>query len=468
MLKRHNRFFLSLLFLHDVCAVVVAFGLAFYLRYALPELFPYEEKANLADTQTFFLVCSIAWPVSAQLAGLYRSQRTNSMAGELYRIFRSSVASIVAVVTFAYFFLGPNRFSRGVMLLFAALSFVLVAGGRTVFRRLLRSLRSRGFNLRYLLVVGTGELAERVVRTVHDHAELGLRVQGVIGSKASEIGVEVAEAPVIGTIDDIATVLRKRPVDQVIIALPVEELAGLKRLMDLLSLETVDVRVVPDLYQFATLGRGVEEFAGLPIIALQDTPLYGWNSVLKRFFDVAFSATVLLALAPLFAAVALAIRLSSRGPVLYAQERMGLDGHIFRMYKFRTMRADAEHDGHARMADRDDPRKTWLGTWLRRLSLDEIPQFWNVLLGDMSVVGPRPERPSFIAEFKQQIPKYHLRHKMKAGVTGWAQIHGLRGKTSIAERIEYDLYYIEHWSFGLDVKIVMRTIFGGFLSKNAY
>ena len=250
--------------------------------------------------------------------------------------------------------------------------------------------------------------------------------------------------------------------------LPVTELHALKALMDRLSLETVDVRVVPDLYQYATLGRGVEEFAGLPIISLQDAPIYGWNSVLKRFFDVLFSMTVLVGLAPVLLLIALIVKLSSKGPVLYLQERMGLDGRVFSMYKFRTMRLDAEHDGQARMADRHDPRRTPIGSFLRTLSLDELPQFVNVLKGDMSVVGPRPERPSFIEDFKHQIPKYHLRHKMKAGVTGWAQIHGLRGQTSIARRIEYDLYYIEHWSLMLDLKIVLRTIFGGFLSKNAY
>jgi Undecaprenyl-phosphate glucose phosphotransferase len=253
----------------------------------------------------------------------------------------------------------------------------------------------------------------------------------------------------------------------VVIALPITELHALKALMDRLSLETVDVRVVPDLYSYATLGRGIEEFAGLPIVSLQDAPIYGWNSVLKRCFDVLFSLTVLVGLAPLLALIALSVRLTSKGPIFYRQERMGLDGRLFGMYKFRTMLVNAEAAG-AQMAARDDPRRTFLGTWLRRLSLDELPQFVNVLLGEMSVVGPRPERPSFIDAFKQQIPKYHLRHKMKAGVTGWAQIHGLRGQTSIATRIEYDLYYIEHWSLMLDLKIVVRTIFGGFLSKNAY
>jgi len=468
MLKRHNRFFASLLFLHDLFMVVLAFVLAYELRFAMPSLFPYDERATIEDTQQFFFVCMLAWPASAQLAGLYRSQRTNSMAGEIFRVFRASTVALVAVVTVAYFFFGPNRFSRGVLLLFTAQSFVLVSVGRALFRALLHRLRARGFNLRYIVVVGTGDLAKNVIHIVDAHQELGLRVQGLLTTNPEQVGTTIHGVPVLGTVEDVAKELRRNPVDQVIIALPINELHGLQAMMDRLSLETVDVRIVPDFYQFATLGRGIEEFGGLPIIALQDTPLYGWNSVLKRLFDILSSSGALILLAPVFLFLALLVRLSSRGPVFYKQDRMGLDGHIFHMYKFRSMRLDAEVAGQAQMAERHDPRKTRIGGFMRRTSLDELPQFFNVWRGDMSIVGPRPERPSFIEDFKQQIPKYHLRHKMKSGITGWAQIHGLRGKTSISERIEYDLYYIENWSLLLDIKICLRTVLGGFLSKNAY
>lgn len=464
MLKRHNRFFLSLLVLHDVVAVVVAFAVSFAIRFSFPAWFPFDDKASEAATQQFFLICVVSWPLCAQLSGLYRSRRTASFGDEWWRVFRSSVASLLVVVSFAYFVYG-QRYSRGVILLFGALSFVFVGVGRYVFRRMLRVVRSRGFNLRYVLVVGGGALGEKVVRTIHEHIELGLRVIGVISDQHERM--ELLEgAPVLGKISEVQRVLREYPSDQVIIALPIDQLGGLKALMDQLSLETVDVRIVPDLYQFATLGRGVEEFGGLPMIALQDSPLYGWNSVAKRLFDLVVSITVLVMFSPLYLLLAILVKATSKGPVFYKQERMGLDGRTFHMLKFRSMRVDAESSG-ARMATADDPRRTAMGVFLRRSSLDELPQFWNVLVGDMSVVGPRPERPAFIEDFKQHIPKYHLRHKMKAGITGWAQVNGLRGKTSIPTRIEYDLYYIEHWSFMLDVKIVLRTMLGGFL-KNAY
>jgi len=261
--------------------------------------------------------------------------------------------------------------------------------------------------------------------------------------------------------------LNQRRVDQVLIALPIEDAPLVKGLMEQLALRTVDVRIVPDLYQYITICGGLEEFGGLPIISLQGGPLHGWNLVAKRLFDVLFSLCAIVLTAPAMLAIAALIKATSRGPVLFRQERMGMDGRTFRMLKFRTMYTSAEAWG-VRMATHDDPRRTPLGRFLRQTSLDELPQLFNVLRGDMSLVGPRPERPVFIEEFKRQVPKYHLRHKVKSGMTGWAQINGLRGQTSIQKRIEYDLYYIENWSLFLDLKILVRTALGGFISKNAY
>jgi exopolysaccharide biosynthesis polyprenyl glycosylphosphotransferase len=229
----------------------------------------------------------------------------------------------------------------------------------------------------------------------------------------------------------------------------------------------VDVKLVPDVYQYATLFGGLEEFGGLPIVNLQSTGMLGINAILKRAFDVLFSALFLVLLSPLLLFVAALVRLSGKGPVLYRQERVGLDGEPFQMLKFRTMRADAEAEG-ARFAQPADPRATGVGGLLRRTSLDELPQLFNVLKGEMSLVGPRPERPVFIERFRRHIPRYQLRHMVKAGMTGWAQIHGLRGNTSIEKRVEYDLYYIEHWSLLLDLRILARTLAFGFLSRNAY
>jgi Undecaprenyl-phosphate glucose phosphotransferase len=241
----------------------------------------------------------------------------------------------------------------------------------------------------------------------------------------------------------------------------------LPRIMEVCADTTVDVKLVPDVYQYATLFGGLEEFGGLPIVNLQSSGVLGINAIAKRAFDLFVSALLLLLLSPLLLALALLVKLTSAGPVLYTQERVGLDGKPFPMLKFRTMRTDAEDLGPA-FAAAGDPRVTALGAWLRRTSIDELPQLWNVLTGDMSLVGPRPERPVFIDQFRRRIPRYQLRHMVKAGMTGWAQIHGLRGNTSIQKRVEYDLYYIEHWSLLLDLKILARTVAFGFLSRNAY
>jgi len=272
----------------------------------------------------------------------------------------------------------------------------------------------------------------------------------------------------LGGIEDIRTVLATRQVDIVIIALPHSDYPRLAAVLHEIGDEPVDIHFVPDLFNLASLRGGVEEFESIAFIHLRESPLYGWNQVLKRCFDLVFGAAALLvALLPM-AVIAGAVLATMGWPILFRQERMGLDGRRFRMLKFRTMRPDAEAQSGAQWAVRDDPRRTWLGAFLRGWSLDELPQLFNVLRGEMSLVGPRPERPSFVEEFRRRVPGYMLRHKMKAGITGWAQINGWRGNTSIEKRIEYDLEYIARWSLGFDLSILLRTLWLGFHNRNAY
>ena len=242
----------------------------------------------------------------------------------------------------------------------------------------------------------------------------------------------------------------------------------LKSVLDDIGDEMVSIMVIPDLFEFATLRGGIGEFEGMPIISLRDTPLYGWNIVIKRVADIVLSLIIILITSPLMLGISLLIKATSRGPVFYSQERMGLDGKIFNMLKFRTMTIEAEKETGPVWAAKDDFRRTSIGSFLRKTSLDELPQFFNVLKGDMSIVGPRPERKFFIQQFRDKIPKYMLRHKMKAGITGWAQISGWRGNTSLEKRIECDLYYIENWSLRLDLEIMWLTILRGLINKHAY
>jgi len=460
--NRLQRFWTSIKIAIDVAVLTVAFVLSYYTRFDVLHGAP---RPPTRETLITLLLVLVLFPVAYRQSRLYATNRIRTHLEEVFELFKATITASLVLVALTYF--GRERYSRLTLALFAGYSFVLVAATRVAFRVWLEALRRRGLNLKSILLVGAGELGERVVETIEHHRELGFRVTGVLARDLLLPGTTVRGAPVIGTADEVERILTEHPVDQVILALPSEDTGLLKTLMGKLALRTVDVKIVPDLFQYVTLYGGLEEFGGLPIVSLQGGPLEGWNLVAKRVFDILFSAAALILVSPILVVVALLVKLTSKGPVLYKQERMGMDGAVFPILKFRTMRTDAESSG-ARMATAGDDRRTPVGAFLRRTSLDELPQLFNVLRGDMSLVGPRPERPVFIEEFKRQIPKYHLRHKVKAGITGWAQINGLRGQTSIAKRIEYDLYYIENWSLLLDLKILVRTALGGFLSRNAY
>ncbi|GHG72493.1 undecaprenyl-phosphate galactose phosphotransferase WbaP [Comamonas sp. JC664] len=464
MFSRLQRFYTSIKVVADMGMLALAFVLAYATRFS--GIVPVTEGIPpWSDSFFSLLMVLVIFPVTFHQSRLYGTNRSRTNTGEVFEVFKSTITAALILVAVTYFV--RERYSRLTLVIFIVYAFALVTCSRLVFRYVLSEIRRRGHNLKSILVIGAGDLGQRVIETVEHHRELGFRVTGVLTLRHEKVGQYVGGVRVIGHVDQVNAVLDAEPVDQVILALPLEGHARVKGLMDTLALRTVDVRVVPDLYQYITLYGGLEEFGGLPIIRLQGDPMEGWSRVAKRAFDISFSLLAILVTAPLMLATALAVRLTSRGPMLYRQERMGMDGRTFPILKFRTMRIDAEHSG-AMMARKDDPRRTVIGTFLRKYSLDELPQFFNVLRGDMSLVGPRPERPVFIEEFKRQIPRYHLRHKVKAGITGWAQINGLRGQTCIEKRIEYDLYYIENWSLLMDLKILVRTALGGFLSKNAY
>ncbi len=313
--------------------------------------------------------------------------------------------------------------------------------------------------------MGGGELARTVIRCLRQRPDVGIQVLGVVGDEkdAADLG-----ARRLGGYGDLRAILDQGSVDHVILALPHEDYVRLGMILDEVGDEPVTIHFVPDLLRFASLRGGVEEFQGLPFIHLRESPLYGWNLVLKRGFDLACGSLALLLAAPAMLLIAVAIKLTSGGPVLYRQERMGLDGRRFWMLKFRTMDADAEAETGPVWAAPEDPRRTWLGAFLRSSSLDELPQLFNVLKGEMSLVGPRPERPVFVEQFRRRIPGYMLRHKVKSGITGWAQVNGWRGNTSLGKRIEYDLYYIERWSLAFDLRILSLTLWNGFRNRNAY
>lgn len=462
MFTRFQRFYNSIKLAADVVTLTLAFAAAWFTRFTT---FQWESLPPIEETLETLGLSLLIFPLVFRASNLYTTNRSRSHISEVFEVFKATAMSTLLLVGVSYFI--RERYSRLTVVLFAGYAFVGVSAVRLAFRAIFNELRRRGVNVKTILVVGAGDLGRRVVETIQSHKELGFKVTGLLTRRPEKVGTRVLDVPVLGLFGELERALDQAPVDQVILALPLEEQPQMRELMEVLAQRTVDVKVVPDLFSYVTLRGGLEEFGGLPIISLQGDPMEGWNRVAKRAFDMLVSSLAMLVLAPVMLVLAAAVKLTSRGPIFYSQERMGIDGQLFHMFKFRTMRADAEKEG-ARFATEGDPRRTPIGAFLRKTSLDELPQFWNVFVGDMSLVGPRPERPVFIQEFKKQIPRYHLRHMVKSGITGWAQVNGLRGNTSIKDRIDYDLYYIENWSLLFDLKILLRTALGGFLSKNAY
>jgi Undecaprenyl-phosphate glucose phosphotransferase len=363
---------------------------------------------------------------------------------------------------------GAYEVSQLVWGLFLGLNVALTYFSREMVRGLLERRWRAGVGLKRILIAGAGDLGRMVADRVLQHREFGYQVVGFIDDRAGGDHIGYRGLPLLGTLAEVGDIAVRERVDHLYVALPLEEHAKLLDLVELTSRECIDVKVVPDLLQFLTLRARLEDLDGLPIININDVPLQGFNAWLKRASDIVLSVAALVIMGIPLAIIAALVKWTSRGPVFYRQERMGLDGKAFTVYKYRSMYEGAEEGTGPIWAREDDPRATPVGRWLRHLDLDELPQFWNVLRGDMSIVGPRPERPFFVEQFKHRIPQYMLRHKVKAGITGWAQVNGWRGNTSLEKRIEYDLYYIENWSVSLDLKIMWLTLTKSFFHRHAY
>jgi len=399
----------------------------------------------------------------------YRSARTSRFGQELFGV-AQSVTIVTGFAALASFFT-RGELSRLVLLVFAGLAFLSLTVSRVLIRSALRQLRRRGMNIRHALVIGTGPAAVALIRKIREHSDYGITLHGVVaGDDAAReaAGAEIVGVPVLGAVADLPGLVEQSGAEIVYLALGRAEYRAEDEALARLEDSTATVRLVPDLARAFTLNASVEDFDGTPVVLITESPGQGWNALLKRVIDFVLAAVGLVVLSPVFLAIAIAVRLDSAGPVFYSQERVGLNGRRFRMHKFRTMRADAEASGEPGWSRPGDPRRTGIGGFLRALSLDELPQLWNVLLGQMSLVGPRPERPFYVQRFRSSVPRYMLRHHVKAGITGWAQVHGLRGDTPLDRRIEYDLYYIQNWSLLLDLRILFMTVVRVFRDASAH
>jgi Undecaprenyl-phosphate glucose phosphotransferase len=466
LIRERHRITSNVYLATDLVATLAAFFAAWQLRFQL-EVIPLTKNVPSFGPYLYLLpFVAVLWPLVFYFHGLYQSRRGRSRIDETLTILLAVIlATILLSVVIAWYRppAAPGSheyftYSRAFLALFALLDLVFVAGTRMLARWAMRRVRLSGHNLQRILVVGAGTLGREITQKILAHREMGFEVVGFLDDDPGKSGTLVCGLPVLGTLRQAEEVLAEREIDQVFLALPLEAHKKLLQLLELMARECVEIRLVPDILQYATLNATLEDVDGTPVINLSQVPLQGWNSLVKRGMDLAIAGASLVVLLPVLPLLALAIWLEDRGPIFYRQERMGLDGKPFMILKFRSMRVDAEASSGPVWAIKDDPRRTRVGTFLRHWSLDELPQVWNVLRGDMSIVGPRPERPTFVREFKHKIPRYMLRHRVKSGITGWAQVHGWRGNTSIRKRIQYDLYYIQNWSLKLDCKILWMTL----------
>ena len=472
MLRRHNRLLVFLYVVADLLSAAAAFLLAYYIRFeswfttVVPVVPP--QPPFVQYLLTLPVIAALV-PLAFQIQGLYRLRRGRTRVDDFFAVLVGSILAVLAGIAVSLYarayYPSLQEFhpiSRAVWVLFLGLTVLFTYTSREVVRDLLLRRWRAGIGLKRVLVVGSGDLGRMVADRILDHSELGFKLVGFMDDQAAMSDtIGYRGLPVLGPISETPQVCQNEQVDDIYVALPLDQHLKMLGVVEFASRECINLHVVPDLLQFIALRARLEDLDGLPLISINDVPLRGFNSVIKRITDIALSAGVIVVGAIPAAIVSLLIKRSSPGPVFYTQERMGLDGKAFKVYKFRSMPVDAENASGPVWARDDDPRATRIGRWLRRSDFDELPQFWNVLRGDMSIVGPRPERPFFVEQFKHRIPSYMLRHKVKAGITGWAQVNGWRGNTSLEKRIEFDLYYIENWSLSLDFKIMWLTMLRG-------
>jgi len=468
--EQATRLFVFFAVLTDIAMATLAFVMAYLLRALIPLPDPAQGVAAIDAYAPMTLIHVVSLVGVFFFANLYSLQRA-SRVDELYAVVvGSTIGTLMGVALDSLMlrnFIVGQDYSR-VMVLYAwLLSMIFVALGRLVNDWLRRRLVRRGWGRRRVLIVGAGEVARMILQKVLWTPELGYDAVGVVQMQARTLD-ELLGVPVVGSATELSSIIDTMGVDEVIIALPEETSHNdLMWLISQCERGRVTIRIYPDLFQIMAGAVGISEMGGLPILTVRDVALSGWRRVAKRAMDVVGASAGLVVLSPLMMLIAALIKLESYGPAFYVQERMGLDARPFPIIKFRSMRPDAEKRGPGWTTE-DDPRRTKIGTFLRKTNLDELPQFINVLLGDMSLVGPRPERPIYVEQFRRSIPRYMERHREKAGVTGWAQVNGYRGDTSIIERTKYDLWYCENWSLMLDVKIILRTVVQVFKSPNAY
>lgn len=464
MIKQNQRFFNFLLIVIDIMIITLSFYFTFFLRFE-SGIFKFESHLDFfrySKTLVYILPLMV---ILNYFYGLYSIVRTKAYYYEIYSIIKSSAMLFVAILGI-FFFIKEVDISRKFIALYIVFNIIFLTLFRIILRLSLKSLRKKGYNLKHILLIGISELSKSYLNEIIKNKNLGYICEGILDDDAKK-NSKILGVKILGNTDELTSQIEKLNLDEVVIGLSLSKYEKLAHILNICENAGVKTYIIPQYMKYVSSRPQIEEVGDIPLINTRYIPQDNIaNKILKRLFDFVLSLFAILLLLPIMAIIAILIKLTSKGPLIFSQQRVGLNKKLFTMYKFRTMIVQSNNSSDKTWTTKDDARTTKIGKLLRKTSLDELPQLFNVLKGDMSLIGPRPERPFFVEQFKEQIPKYMIKHLVRPGISGWAQVNGLRGDTSIEKRIEYDIYYIENWSIFFDIRIIFLTILKGF--KNAY
>lgn len=469
MIKDNQRHFNRLHVLVDACIIAVSYMLAWWVQFQL-----LNNTSGLVFRHYMSILPLLVplYVVIYALFGLYTTKSVRRKRVEVEKIVQANTIGLVLFMTALFFFRGnlefTNHFSRMLLAWFYLINITLECLFRNFIRLALQHIREKGFNQKHMILVGYSRAAEEYIDRIKANPEWGYDIMGILDDNVQP-GMKYRGVEVIGRTEEIAGVLEAAKPDEIAITLGLSEYSKLEHIVAVCEKSGVHTKFIPDYNNIIPTRPYTEDLMGLPVINIRHVPLTNtFNAFMKRCVDLGGSVFAIILFSPVMLITAIAIKLTSPGPLIYTQERVGLHNKTFRMYKFRSMDVQSPKKERGAWTVPGDPRVTKVGKIIRKTSIDELPQLFNILKGDMSLVGPRPERPFFVEKFREEIPRYMIKHQVRPGMTGWAQINGYRGNTSIRKRIEYDLYYIENWTLGFDIKILFLTIFKGFINKNAY
>lgn len=469
MIRDNQKYFNRLLVLLDAVVIAVSYFAAWFLRLggSVVELLP---GTGILAKEIYFSILIAVIPgylLLYNIFDMYSSKRMAKQKYELFNIIKANTVGLFAIMVFMYAAKIPD-FSRGMMALFYGINIVAETLMRRSVRHTLRYFRKKGYNMKHILLVGYSRAAESYIDKIMANPEWGYEVCGILDDRIPR-GTTYKGIKVVGEIGNLPIILEENKLDEIGITLALEDYDFLEDIVNICEKSGVHTKFIPDYNRVIPSSPYLEDLGGLAVVNIRRVPLTNTaNMLVKRLMDIVGAALLIVVFSPFMLIAVIGIKLTSKGPLIFKQERVGLHNRPFMMYKFRTMEVQKEEEEKKGWTKKNDPRVTKIGKILRKTSIDEMPQFFNVLKGDMSLVGPRPERPLFVEKFREEIPRYMIKHQVRPGITGWAQVNGYRGDTSIRKRIEYDLYYIENWTLGFDLKILFLTIFKGFINKNAY